>query len=641
MKHPILSILLFIFLAALASAQTIFVAGDSTAAPYDARRAPMTGWAQVLGEFTVDGVTVEDRAVGGRSTKSFREEGRWDRLLNDLKPGDFVVIQFGHNDQKEYSPAVYAPAHTDFKANLTRFVQEVREKGGKPVLATSVTRRIFDAEGKLTFSLKEYPECLREVARETQTPLVDLYVLTRAWVEEAGPEKSAGFYTNLEPGESPNYPNGNRDNSHFQRKGALAVAEMFIRDAQRQGLEIGKLFKPLGQTPVFKPRPASEFVPRDGIGNVLTKLNAGEDVNVAYFGGSITETHDGWRPQTTAMLQKVWPNAKIHEIHAAIGATGSEIGVYRMDRDVLKYKPDLLFVEFAVNDGGCTPENIWKQFEGIVRKTWRANPQTDIVFCYTIVSGMVDGCRKGEYPPTANAMEQIADSYGIPSINFGPRVVKMLDEGKLIFKADSAPEGVVLFSRDGTHPIASGSALYTADVERVFRAMKDSQPVDHSAKLEKTFIAGNLEDAKLFPIKREMLSGEWRVLDPSERYGYYTRWLDQVWETSTPGSRLEFKFRGTHAKIYDIPATNGGQIYVTVDGVKTGPFPRVHTPWWSRLYAFPVATDVDPEKVHTVVIELDSGVPEKQKDPSVKPEFYEGIRWLCGQIMTDGEVVIP
>nr|MCR5165330.1 SGNH/GDSL hydrolase family protein [Thermoguttaceae bacterium] len=117
------------------------------------------------------------------------------------------------------------------------------------------------------------------------------------------------------------------------------------------------------------------------------------------------------------------------------------------------------------------------------------------------------------------------------------------------------------------------------------------------------------------------------------------RWLDQVWETSTPGSRLEFKFRGTHAKIYDVPVTNGGQIFVTVDGVKTGPFPRVHTPWWSRLYAFPVAMDVDPEKVHTVVIELDSAVPEKQKDPSVKPEFYDGIRWLAGQIMTDGEVV--
>jgi len=243
MKQFIFSVLAFTFLSALLQAQTIFVAGDSTAAPYGEKQAPMTGWAQVLCEFTLDGVRVEDRAVGGRSTKSFRDEGRWDRLLNDLKPGDFVVIQFGHNDQKENQPKVYAPAHTDFKANLTRFVKEVREKGGKPVLATSVTRRVFDGNGKLTFSLREYPECLREVARETETPLVDLYVLTRAWVEEAGPEKSAGFYTNLEPGESPNYPNGNRDNSHFQRVGALAVVEMFVKDAQRQGLEIGRLFK--------------------------------------------------------------------------------------------------------------------------------------------------------------------------------------------------------------------------------------------------------------------------------------------------------------------------------------------------------------------------------------------------------------
>lgn len=393
------------------------------------------------------------------------------------------------------------------------------------------------------------------------------------------------------------------------------------------------------QTPEFQTRKSQDFVVRDGIGNVMAKLRAGEEVRVAYLGGSITETGDGWRPQTTAMLAKRWPDARIHEIHAAIGATGSEIGVYRMERDVLQYKPDLLFVEFAVNDGGCTVENIWKQLEGIIRKTWKANPETDIVFCYTLAGSMIDGCRRGEYPQTANAMEQIADFYGIPSIHFGPRVVRMLDKGELIFKGERAPEGIVLFSKDGLHPIASGSAMYVLDVERAFQVMQDSPPVNHAEKLLKTFIAGNYENVKMTPITPSMLKGTWRKLRDDERYGYYNRWMDQVWVTNTPGSRIEFRFKGSHVKIYDIPATNGGQIYVTVDGVTSAPYPRVHPFWWSRLYAFPIAVNSDPEKVHSVVIELDAASPEKQKDSALNPSVYEGICYMAGQIMLEGEIV--
>ena len=394
------------------------------------------------------------------------------------------------------------------------------------------------------------------------------------------------------------------------------------------------------EEPVFQARKSSDYVVRDGIGNTLAKLAAGESVNVAFLGGSITETGDGWRPQTTAWFRKNWPNAKITEIHAAIGATGSEIGVYRMDRDVLKYRPDLLFVEFAVNDGGCTPENIWKQFEGIIRKTWKANPRTDIIFCYTIVSSMIDGCRKGDLPAMAAAMEQIADFYGIPSINFGPRVVKLLDEDKLVFKADSAPAGKILFSKDGTHPIASGSALYTLDVERAIKAMAGIRGMDHGPKLAKTFIRGNLENVTMVPVTKEMLKGDWYPLKDGVRYSYYKRWLDQVWCTETPGSRIEFRFKGSHVKLYDIPATNGGQVWITVDGRKSGPVSRFHSPWWSRLYALPVGLNLDPEKVHTVSVELDATAPDRrQRDPSVNPAWYEGLRFMVGQIMLEGELV--
>lgn len=231
-------------MAVCCSAQTtIFVAGDSTAATYSKSRAPMTGWAQVLNHYTRPGVRVENRAVGGRSTKSFRAEKRWERILNDLKPGDFVMIQFGHNDQKKDHPSVYAAAETEYRNNLKRFIAEVREKKANPLLLTSVARRLFNKQGNLLQSLGEYPQVTREVARETGTPLIDANKLTTDWLVQAGPEGSIAFFTHVKPGEFPAYPKGSKDNTHFREKGAEAVAKMIVEEAKRQKLEIGRCFR--------------------------------------------------------------------------------------------------------------------------------------------------------------------------------------------------------------------------------------------------------------------------------------------------------------------------------------------------------------------------------------------------------------
>ena len=124
-------------------------------------------------------------------------------------------------------------------------------------------------------------------------------------------------------------------------------------------------------------RDAVEFTPRGGIPNFVSKLNAGKEVRIAYLGGSIT-AQPGWRPKTLAWFRKQYPGAKIDEINAAIGGTGSDLGVFRLQHDVLQHKPDLLFVEFAVNDGGAAPDRIHKAMEGIIRQTWQANPNTDM-----------------------------------------------------------------------------------------------------------------------------------------------------------------------------------------------------------------------------------------------------------------------
>ena len=133
---------------------------------------------------------------------------------------------------------------------------------------------------------------------------------------------------------------------------------------------------------------AQEVRVREGIGQTLAKLEAGKPVTVAYLGGSITEMN-GWRNMTTDWLRKAWPQAKVMEVHAAIGGTGSDLGVFRLGHDVLAKNPDLLFVEFATNDSGKPAEEIWRNFDGIVQQTWAKNPKTDIVFVYTITSQMM------------------------------------------------------------------------------------------------------------------------------------------------------------------------------------------------------------------------------------------------------------
>ncbi|MDO4628677.1 MAG: SGNH/GDSL hydrolase family protein [Planctomycetia bacterium] len=383
---------------------------------------------------------------------------------------------------------------------------------------------------------------------------------------------------------------------------------------------------------------------RDGIGNTIAKLAAGEEVTVAYFGGSIT-AQNGWRPKTSKFLGEQYPNAKINEIHAAIGGTGSDLGVFRVGYDVLRHDPDLVFVEFATNDGGNSPENIWRQMEGIVRQIWRHDAQTDIVFVYTVTTGSVGDYQNGKLARAAGAMEMLAEFYGIPTINFGKRVAEMVTADKLVMKADEAPEGKILFAKDGVHPLDEGHELYLADIVAAFPAMKALPAVNHAGKLEKVFVEDNYENAKMVSIKPEMLEGEWKQLQEGDAMYGFTNRTGEMWLTATPGSKLTFKFRGTQVKFYDILAPNAGQVWVTVDGKKSEkPSARYDSYCsWSRLatlWAFSDANS-DPNEVHTVTVELDANQPDrtvvkeyKEGDPK-----YDGTNWWVGKIMILGDVV--
>ncbi|MCA9022880.1 MAG: SGNH/GDSL hydrolase family protein, partial [Planctomycetaceae bacterium] len=308
--------------------------------------------------------------------------------------------------------------------------------------------------------------------------------------------------------------------------------------------------------------------PRQGIGNTIKKLKSGDDVSVAYLGGSITAAN-GWRVKTTKWLQSAFPKAKIHEIHAAIGGTGSDLGAFRLEHDVLQHHPDLVFVEFAVNDGGRQPESIWKSMDGIVRQIWKTNPKTDICFVYTFRVNYENDLRKGENPRAASAMELLADYYGIPSINVALKTADLEQQGKLKFTSETpVAEGIVLFSKDGVHPLDEGHEIYTEVIADAIKQMETtSQPVDHSSKLKQPFVTGHWTDAKMVPLDTSMLSGNWKELPADnvlqKRFGGR---MGQIWEADAPGSKLTFRFRGSQAALYDLLGPDGGQVQITVDG---------------------------------------------------------------------------
>ncbi len=213
---------------------TLHLIGDSTMANKpDPEHNPERGWGQALPAFLKGGAVVRNYAVNGRSTKSFIDQQRWDSVLVAIKPGDYVFIQFGHNDEKKEDSTRYTTPRGSYKANLERFVRDARAKGATPVLFTSIVRRSFNADGTLKDTHGEYPAVAREVAAALSVPLVDHEALTKRLVTAAGPEKSKELYVYTREGEYPAFPLARADDTHLSPRGAEEVARVAVRELAR------------------------------------------------------------------------------------------------------------------------------------------------------------------------------------------------------------------------------------------------------------------------------------------------------------------------------------------------------------------------------------------------------------------------
>lgn len=207
------------------------ISGDSISEPF-----PEKGWGQVLPEFFNDNVVIEDIAQNGRSSRTFIEQGWWQKIIDNVQKGDYVVIQFGHNDSAEDRPDRYTPP-ADYIANLSRFIDEVNDKGGKPIICTSVVRRRFDKNGVFQDSHGQYIDLARQVAKDKKVPLIDMYEKSKRMLIDLGSEKSIELYLHIKDGENRNFPGGKTDNTHFRERGAKAMASLFVEGLKEQKIK--------------------------------------------------------------------------------------------------------------------------------------------------------------------------------------------------------------------------------------------------------------------------------------------------------------------------------------------------------------------------------------------------------------------
>ncbi|MBO4981366.1 MAG: rhamnogalacturonan acetylesterase [Lachnospiraceae bacterium] len=219
---------------------TIYWAGDSTVQTNDYTTYPQTGIGQVFPLFIKSDYHVENHAKNGRSTKSFMDEGRLEAIEERIGEGDFLFIQFGHNDEKEQDPARYTEPFSSFIENLEVFIKTAKDHGAFPVLITPLERRCFGEDGVLDKGAHgDYVLAMKQTAEKNNVPLVDLYTKSRKALEELGEEASRRWYMNFPAGEYSKHPEESLDNTHLRYDGAVNFASMIAEGLK----ELGGIYK--------------------------------------------------------------------------------------------------------------------------------------------------------------------------------------------------------------------------------------------------------------------------------------------------------------------------------------------------------------------------------------------------------------
>jgi hypothetical protein len=407
-------------------------------------------------------------------------------------------------------------------------------------------------------------------------------------------------------------------------------------------------------------RPSAEISQRDGMPNLFAKLDKGGPVTIAFYGGSIT-AGPGWRTHTLEWFRKTYPNAKINELNASLGGSGSLVGVFRADQDLVAPKPDAVFIEFSLNDVADVrdrPAEVAGALEGIVRKLRMSRPDTDICLVYTLHSSGVDLLNQGKFSASVSLHESIAAHYQLPTIHMGVEAARMAAENKLVFTAPKSPgdkdaEGRVIFTNDGTHPTEAGHLLNGQAAIRGLEILrKNALAKPHPLPPSLSDIPW--EKAKTLAAEgRAVFSGTWERLTAADgpgcrRFGkrFYT-WFPHLYRTGTPGSSVTVRFRGTHIGIKGMEGPDSGVVSIRMNDEP----PRKQTLFtvYSNAWVY-VGSPLPavPMGDHTVTWTLLDEVPDKEKLLAVKktdkdlrenPAKYSKNTFSVGQIIVLGDLI--
>ncbi|HEY5331415.1 MAG TPA: rhamnogalacturonan acetylesterase [Acidobacteriaceae bacterium] len=232
---------------------TVYLAGDSTVVDQD--KEPWAAWGQMLPVFFDSGISIANEAESGETIKSFIGERRYAKIMSTIKPGDFLLVQFAHNDQKP--GAGYVPAATDYKKYLLQYIADARSHGATPILVTSMNRRNFDASGKIVQTLGDYPQAMREVAAGQHVALIDLNALSKTLFEALGPEGTLHAFVHYPANTFPDQPIELKDETHFNSYGAYELARAIVQSIRNQHLPLEKYLRP--NIPPFDPAHPEPF----------------------------------------------------------------------------------------------------------------------------------------------------------------------------------------------------------------------------------------------------------------------------------------------------------------------------------------------------------------------------------------------
>lgn len=402
------------------------------------------------------------------------------------------------------------------------------------------------------------------------------------------------------------------------------------------------------------------FKSRKGLPNFSNKVLYSDSIRIAYLGGSITAQR-GWRVSSFEYFKAKYPNKNFIQIDASMGGTGSLLGVLRLDEDILKLKPDLVFVEFAVNDAKMSLNKVTCSMEGIVRKIWKNNPYCDIIFVYTTTDKIIEQFGLEQIPNTIKQMEEIANYYDIPSVYMPFDVINMLKEGSIIMKkpksvvAQVSGEGLnkclnhnkarnekVYFSQDGVHPYLDTGHVYYMNVLRdaLNNILKiENRKIFHT--LKKPYTEDNFERTQKIFVNELCPKGEWyNIPKESNMYQKYKNRFKEIW-IGEVGATLDFTFKGRALVCYDIISEEGCRLEITVDGEKfyINRFDAFCT--YDRLHFAELISNLDSQVTHHVHIKVtDVNLDKKEilkknnNEHYIKkyPNKYNKVHWLVNSI---------